>query len=306
MVPRRIIMECFICICSPLKKYLSVRSHEFLPRKCWKFVSLSSEWVAVFSKYLSRAVSRFSRAQLQGVTVSTCSIRSEKTTFFSMQPEIVIVFDPVGSKKWWRWFPATGPLEKRETFLIRSWRKLQVIPSRGRPISNVFEAKAHANVLKGTFSTDCKLVMVRAVWVREVFDDGLPYYSVCVSFNYFCSRYSWLHSLAVQRCGSGFWGAASSTHVLVSGTKISPNFPYFCICGSSGWASVMVRPNCLKNWWLVGFCIVWMAFCIRDNHEMRRAKAPAPSDVFTALGIIKAASLLLLRLKKWSSTKDDE
>ena len=33
---------------------------------------------------------------------------------------------------------------------------------------------------------------------------GLPYYSDCVSFNYFSSRFSWLHSAAVQRCGSGF------------------------------------------------------------------------------------------------------
>ena len=54
----------------------------------------------------------------------------------------------------------------------------------------------------------------------------LPYYCVCVSFNYFSSRFSWLHSLAVQRCGSGFLEAASSNHVLVSETGISLNFPY--------------------------------------------------------------------------------
>ena len=53
-------------------------------------------------------------------------------------------------------FPATGPLEKRETALDRSWRKLHVILRRRRLISNIFGAKAHANVLKGTFSTDCK------------------------------------------------------------------------------------------------------------------------------------------------------
>ena len=88
---------------------------------------------------------------------------------------------------------------------------------------------------------------------REVFDGGLPCCSVCVfAFNYFSSRFSWLHSQAVQRCGIVFWGVASSTHVLVtSGTVISPNFPYFCVCGSSGWASVIVRPwkagNYLRN-----------------------------------------------------------
>ena len=46
------------------------------------------------------------------------------------------------------------------------------------------------------------------------------------SFNCISSSFSWLHSLAVQGCGSGFWGAASSTHNLVSGIGISPYFPY--------------------------------------------------------------------------------
>ena len=64
--------------------------------------------------------------------------------------------------------------------------------------------------------------------------------SACVSFSYFSSRFSWLHSQAVQRCGCGFGRAASSTHVLVSGTGVSPNLPY--LYGSSGWAGVMVRP----------------------------------------------------------------
>ena len=39
---------------------------------------------------------------------------------------------------------------------------------------------------------------------REIFDGGLPYYSVCVSFNYFSSCFPWLHIQAVLRCGSGF------------------------------------------------------------------------------------------------------
>ena len=39
---------------------------------------------------------------------------------------------------------------------------------------------------------------------RDVFDGCLPYYSVCVSFNDVSSRFSWLHSEAVQGCGSGF------------------------------------------------------------------------------------------------------
>ena len=86
---------------------------------------------------------------------SQSSIRS-KITFFSILSGIVILFDPVGSQKCWRWFPATGPLEKRETALDRSWRKLQFILNRGKPISNILGSKAHANVLNGTFSTDYK------------------------------------------------------------------------------------------------------------------------------------------------------
>ena len=102
-------------ICSPLKKYLA-RSHERLPRNCWKLAFLASERV-----------------------------------FFSIRSGIAIVFDPAGSKKCWRWFPATEPLEKRETVLNISWRKLRLILRRGRPTSNIFGANAHANVLKGSF-----------------------------------------------------------------------------------------------------------------------------------------------------------
>ena len=117
---------------------------------------------------ISRAVSRFSRGPVEGnhrlhfsdPTGLQSPIGSKKT-FFSIRSAIVIVFDPVGSQKCWRWFPATGPMEKRETAPDRPWRKLQVILRRVRPISNIFGAKAHANVRKGTFSTDCKSNCVR-------------------------------------------------------------------------------------------------------------------------------------------------
>ena len=56
-------------------------------------------------------------------------------------------------------------------------------------------------------------------------------------------------------------------------------------------SSVTVQPwkagNYQKNRSLVRFCIVWMAFGIRDNHEMRRARVPTPSDVITTLRLIK-------------------
>ena len=43
-----------------VEKYLPVRSHVLLPRKCWKMVFLASKRVGSFLKDLSRAVSRFS------------------------------------------------------------------------------------------------------------------------------------------------------------------------------------------------------------------------------------------------------
>ena len=44
----------------------------------------------------------------------------------------------------------------------------------------------------------------RAGGTREVFGGGLLHCNVCLSFSYFYLRCSWLHSQAVQGCGSGF------------------------------------------------------------------------------------------------------
>ena len=96
-----------------------------------------------FLQDLSRAVPRFYRGPVAG---------SRRQHFFDPTGlQIATVFYPVGSKKYWRWFPATGPLEKLETGLDRSWRKLQVILRPRRPNSNIFGANAHANVLKRNF-----------------------------------------------------------------------------------------------------------------------------------------------------------
>ena len=51
-----------------------------------------------------------------------------------------------------------GPsCRKSPPALFRPTGSKNVILRRGRPISNLFGAKAHANVLKGTFSTGCKI-----------------------------------------------------------------------------------------------------------------------------------------------------
>ena len=55
-------------VCSLLrKKYLSVRSHELLPRKCGKLVFLASKWFGAFSLgSIQSNVSRFSRGPIAG------------------------------------------------------------------------------------------------------------------------------------------------------------------------------------------------------------------------------------------------
>ena len=68
-------------------------------------------------------------AQLQEITVSI--FRSNRVTtpdriensVFSIRSEIVVVFDPVGSKKCRREFQATGALKKREIALDRCTEK---------------------------------------------------------------------------------------------------------------------------------------------------------------------------------------
>ena len=144
-----------------LKKYLWVRSHELLPPKCWKLVFIASEWLGVFFKVYPEQLSRLSRGPVAG---------NHRRHFFdptglqSPTGSEKRFFDPIGDcnriwpswiEKVLKWFPATGPLEKLETALGRSWRKLRIILRRGRPIFNIFGAKAHSEALKGTFSTDC-------------------------------------------------------------------------------------------------------------------------------------------------------
>ena len=138
----------FLCswICSPFKKYPSVRSHEFSSEML--DIGLARRMSRSFLQDLSRAVSRFSRGPVAGnhrqhffdptgSNTITNVHRIEKMFFF----DPIGNCNPVGSKKRWRWFPVTGPLEKREAALGRSWRKLRLILRRGRPIADMFGAK---------------------------------------------------------------------------------------------------------------------------------------------------------------------
>ena len=57
--------------------------------------------------------------------------------------------------------------------------------------------------------------------------------------------------------------------------------------------------------WSVFVLFGWrLVFEIMIYHEMRRARAPAPSDVISDSGNIKIASLLRLGLQKMSGTND--
>ena len=99
-------------ICSPLKKYLSVRSHELLFGKYWKSVFLASGWVGAFSRIYPElfpasprgsvaGYHRWHRLDPTGANTSNISIvhRIGKKRFFSIRSGLAIVVDPVGTKK---------------------------------------------------------------------------------------------------------------------------------------------------------------------------------------------------------------
>ena len=132
------------------KVLFSTFAWAFAPKKLENWSS-SPQNESELSSRLSRAVSRLSRGPVAGnrrqhffdPTASNTITTPDRIgkNVISIPWTIAIVFDPVGSKKCWRWFPVTGPLEKREAALGRSWRKLRLILRRGRPIADMFGAK---------------------------------------------------------------------------------------------------------------------------------------------------------------------
>ena len=85
--------------------------------------SFSPQTKSELSPKQSRAVSRFSRGPVAGyhrrhffdptVSDTITIVHRIEINVFPIRSGIAIVFDPVGWKKCWRRFPATGPLEKR-------------------------------------------------------------------------------------------------------------------------------------------------------------------------------------------------
>ena len=146
-------------ISSPLKKYLSALPNELLPRKCWKLVFLASEWFGVFSKIYPELFPASPGVQLQEITSALFrsnwvkydyNPRSDQKNVFPIQLGIATQLDRKSADGD---SLQLGPWTSGITALGRPWRKLQVILRRWRPISNILGAKAHVNVLKGTFST---------------------------------------------------------------------------------------------------------------------------------------------------------
>ena len=137
----------FLCnrICSQLEMVLSARLHERLPRKCAKLLFLASEWLGRFAKTYLELFPAPGGALLHEITSCTFPIQlgqirletpiGSKKTYFPIRALIVVVFDPLGSEKYPRWFCATGHVEKRETALDRSWRIAQVVLRRETAVS---------------------------------------------------------------------------------------------------------------------------------------------------------------------------
>ena len=163
-----------------VEKQLSARSHQLLPRKCWELVFLASECVGSLSKIYLGVFPASPGTQIQEIAERTFSnqldqIRSKcpigsknaskcpigsKNVFFDPIPDLnnihLIWIEKVRTVIF-----ATGPLEKRETPPDETWRELRHILRRERTDFNMSGATAHANVLKGTFSTDWESDCIR-------------------------------------------------------------------------------------------------------------------------------------------------
>ena len=111
-------------------------------------------------------------------------------------------------------------MEKQETALDRSWRKLRLILRRGRPISNSFGAKAHANVLKGAFSTNCKSNWIRIGLLLSIHVGRTIFRFVRTAYY---TWYVYLHALH----GFSMCGARKKVYVPVCNPRAaSPLSPY--------------------------------------------------------------------------------
>ena len=120
-----------------------------------------------FLEHQSRTVSRFSRGpvagnhrqQFFGPTGSQSPTGSKKR-FFSIQWTIVIYLTKL-DRKVPKVLSCNWASREAGHSSGQILRKLRLILRQEIPISNIFGAKAHANVLKGTFSTDCKSNCIR-------------------------------------------------------------------------------------------------------------------------------------------------
>ena len=107
---------------------------------------------------------------------------------------------------------------------------------------------------------------------------GLPYYSDCDSFNYFLRVFPGFIARTFRGVGVGF----EEPHLRFVALLGEPKFPRVShISAHAAHQDGLVlwyglgRPvitSEVGNWSV--FVFVRMAFCIRDNHEMRRARAP--------------------------------
>ena len=176
-----------------VEKQLAARSHELLPRKCWKLVFLVSECVRSLSKIYLGVFPASPGTRIQEISVRTFSIQwgqtrskrpigSKKPVFFRSDPRSQSYFPHLDRES------AHGDflqlLEKPETPPDRSWRELRHILRRTIPIFIISGSKAHASVLEGTFSTDCASDGIRTGLVRRgcSADESFPewYIVVCV------------------------------------------------------------------------------------------------------------------------------
>ena len=144
---------------------VSTFARAFAPKLCETAVSrVRITWT--FLQDLSRAVSRFSRCPVAGIHrryfsdptgSNTITIRDRiGKNMPSCRKSPSVLFRANWVKYDYDPIPATGHLEKQETALDRSWRKVHVILGRETEVSHIFGAKPRASVPIAPFPTDCK------------------------------------------------------------------------------------------------------------------------------------------------------
>ena len=138
------------------------------PSERWHWGCLAKPWIQLFNCIIAPVCVRWHR----GVQKNTRNIKKKNVrTRCHLTHDygtLSSYLTQVDRKNADGNFLQLGPWTSGKQLWMYLERKRQVMLRRARPISNIFGAKYHANVLKSTFSTDCKSNCIR-IRLSEIF-----------------------------------------------------------------------------------------------------------------------------------------